>query len=135
MSLPNVITLSIDEADDTNFVSHVFERYDDSALNRSLYIGPGHLPAEARNTLGFYRTPPKPNGNFKGVKKSSIKTTHDYSVLGVDGSTLTSPAIQEFNISLPVGLTNAQVLFERMKFAAIVAEAELMFDLAVVQHV
>jgi hypothetical protein len=112
---PNDFTLSVDEEnDDTGLVDQDYTRHEEY-LNRSIYIGENHS-LSARDTISFYRTPPKPNGNFKGVGKSAFKLSEDFTVVGVDSeTTLTSPAIMEVSFSIPVGLTPAQTLAFRQR--------------------
>lgn len=125
----NVITLAVDELNDANTIDHVFTRFDDSLANRIIYNDDDHL-FEARDTLGLYRTFPKPNANFKGVLKTTAKFTKDITVDGVDGvSSLTAPIILEINFSVPVGATNAQILIERQKALALLDLDIVMVDL------
>lgn len=120
MSQPDVITLSVDEENDgVDPVDHVYGSYDRSASNRSVYTEASHLPY-MRDILTFYRTPAKPNGNFRGVQKSAFKTTKDFVVTGVDGvAQLTAPVIIEVSFSIPVGVSAADVLVERQKTVAL----------------
>lgn len=131
---PNTITLPVDAANDANLADQIFTRFDEFS-NRSLYIGPAHLP-EARYTLGLYRSPIKANGNFRGVKKTSFKLTKDISVLGVDGvSSLTSPIIVETSFSFPVGVLAADVLELRQVDLALIDYDTIMDDLNIVQMI
>lgn len=116
---PNTITLSVDEENDgVGPVNHVFTRLEEY-LNRSVYVGPNHSLV-TRNTLGLYRTFPKPQGNFNGVAKTSMKFTQDVQVLGKDGvSQITSPIIVEVSYSIPVGATGAQILIARQRALAL----------------
>lgn len=113
--LSETLTLSVDETGTSTFVSRPMTRYQEY-LNRSVYISAAHTPA-SRDTLGFYRTEPKANGNFRGVLKSSFKFTKDITVEGIDGSDIVAPLIVEVNFSFPMGSTSAQML-ERRKSAA-----------------
>lgn len=112
--LADVITLSVDEQNDgVGPVDHVYSRYDTNP-NRTTYIHANHALDE-RDTLTFYRTLPKPSGNFKGVAKTAQKFSRDISVLGADGATITAPIIVEISTSLPVGATAAQAMIARQK--------------------
>lgn len=114
---PDTITLSIDPLNDANAANRDYERLEEH-LNRSVYMAAGHLP-ESRDIIGLYRTAQKVNGNFRGVKKSTVKFTKDYSVLGVDGiSSLTAPAILEMNFSFPVGIVEAAYIERRQTLLA-----------------
>jgi hypothetical protein len=125
---PNVITLAVDEANDSTLVDFVLTRFEEY-LNRSKYIGADHT-LTLRDELSMYRTFQKQNGNFKGVAKSSVKFTRDFEVLGVDGiSTLTSPAIVEVSMSLPVGLTTAQIIELRQRAIALLDRDDIMTPL------
>lgn len=119
MAQPDVITLSVDEENDgVGPVNHVFSRFE-IYQNRSVYIGANHSMS-AKDTVGFYRTFPKPSGNFKGVAKTAFKFSKDVSVSGVDGSTtLTAPIIIDVAFSIPVGATHAQVLVARQRALAL----------------
>lgn len=111
------ITLAIDELNNGTTVNKVMSRYDSNG-NRSLYIAPDHLP-DNRQTMSLFRSPAKPNGNFRGVNKTSVKLTWDRQVLGVDGvATLTAPSICECGFSLPVGMTDAETLEFRQTMVA-----------------
>lgn len=117
--LDNVITLSVDEENDgVGPVNHVFNRFEEYQ-NRSVYISMDHTIA-AKDTLGLYRTFPKPSGNFRGVAKSAFKISKDISVTGVDGvSQLSAPIIVDVSFSIPVGATHAQVLLARQRALAL----------------
>lgn len=122
---PNTITLAVDEANDATTVDHVFTRYEEY-LNRSVYIDEDHTVA-SRNTMGLYRTFPKVNGNFRGVSKTAIKFSRDISVNGVDSeTTLVAPIIIELGVSLPVGVTSADVLKARQTMIAILDYDDIM---------
>jgi len=121
----NVITLAVDEQNDSNTVDHVYTRAD-YFQNRSLYVSGDHT-LEARDTLGFYRTQPKQNGNFKGTAKCSLKISTDKLVDGVDGfSQLTSPIIGEVSFSVPVGVTSADKMIARQLLIAILDDDTVM---------
>jgi hypothetical protein len=126
--LDNVITLAVDELNDTNTVDHVFNRYDEFQ-NRSVYSGENHQ-LTARDILTFYRTFQKVSGNFRGVAKSSAKFTQDFVVDGVDGvSQLTSPLIAEVNFSIPVGVTVADQLVMRQRIVTLLDTDAIMVAL------
>lgn len=116
---PNVITLSVDEANDgVDPVNHVFTRFEEY-LNRAVYIGASHTMA-TKDTLSLYRTFPKPSGNFKGVSKSSFKFSQDISVTGADGvSQISAPIIVDVSFSIPVGATASQVMIARQRALAL----------------
>lgn len=123
--LDNTLTLSVDEENDgVGPVNHVYTRFDDTPT-KSSYIHANHTLA-ARNTLGFYRTLPKPSGNFKGVAKTSSKFSQDITVLGADGSSITAPIITEFSVSLPVGATAAQAKIARQRHLALLDRDDVM---------
>ena len=124
----NEITLTVDETNDgvtTADVDHVFSRFEET-LNRSVYIGPSHAIA-SRNTLSLHRSFPTTNGNFRGVQKTSFKFTRDMAVDGVDGvSTLTAPMIVEVKISIPVGVTSADILLQRQVALSLLDRDDIM---------
>lgn len=112
---PNEITLSVDEENDgVGPVNHVFTRFEEYQ-NRAVYIGANHAMS-AKDTLGLYRTFPKPSGNFRGVAKTAFKFSTDIVVLGVDGvSNITAPIIVDVSFSVPVGATHARILIARQR--------------------
>lgn len=124
--LPNEITLAVDEENDgVGPVNHVYSRYDEYQ-NRSVYISADHS-TEARDTLTFYRTPPKVNGNFRGVSKVAMKFSCETSVTGVDGvSNVIAPVIIELSCSLPVGVTAAEKLIARQRAIALLDRDDVM---------
>lgn len=132
---PDEITLSVDEENDgVGPVDHVYTRYEEFQ-NRSVYVGANHA-LDNKDTLTLYRTPPKPNGNFKGVAKTAYKFSKDYEVTGVDGvSTLVSPVIVEVSFSIPVGVSAANVLLERQRALALLDLDAVMTPLNVQQMV
>jgi hypothetical protein len=124
----NVITLAVDELNDTNTVDHVFGRFDEFQ-NRSVYTGENHQ-LTARDLLTLYRTHQKVSGNFRGVAKSSCKFTQDFVIDGVDGiSQLTSPLIGEINFSIPVGVVVADQLIMRQRMIALLDDDAIMVAL------
>lgn len=124
----NVITLAVDELNDTNTVNHVYSRFDEYQ-NRSVYTHSAHSLA-ARDTLSLYRTFQKVSGNFRGVAKSSVKFTQDFVVDGVDGlSQLTSPLIAEVSFSIPVGCVVADQLIMRQRIIALLDDDAIMVPL------
>lgn len=112
--LNDQITLSVDEENDgVGPVNHVYTRFEETQ-NRSKYIHTNHT-LSAKDTLSFYRTLPKPSGNFRGVAKTAAKFSKDYSVTGADGSTIVAPVIVEVSISMPVGISAANAMIARQK--------------------
>lgn len=123
--LSNTITLPIDILNNGTAVNFEYSRYDEYQ-NRSVYISGNHSLV-ARDSISFFRSFPKPSGNFKGVMKTSFKITKDIQVSGVDGvANLTSPIIIEVKLSLPVGATTAQLITERQKVIALLDDDSLM---------
>lgn len=116
---PNLINISVDTLNDgTVVVPETYERSDEFQ-NRSVYSGPDHTLL-ARDTISLYRSYPTKNGNFNGVAKTAVKLSKDHSVPGVDGvSTLTSPVIIEVSFSIPVGVTEADVVEARQRAIAL----------------
>lgn len=123
--LDNTITLAVDEANNSTPVNNVYNRYQEF-LNRTIY----HFSASTltfRDILGFYRTEPKTNGNFKGVAKTSMKITTDIEVDGVDSATsITAPLIGEVSFSVPVGATAAEAMLLRQRLIAALDDDTLM---------
>lgn len=133
MSLPNVLTLSVDVDNDggtTPKVDSIYSHYDTNG-NRSEYIHEDHTVA-LRHKLGFYRTPPKTAGNFRGTAKTAVKFTKDFSVPGSDASTTNiAPGIVDVNFSFPVGMTAAQCLEMRMHAIALLLSDSIMVPLTI----
>lgn len=126
--LSNTIILPIDTLNTGTKTNTDYSRYDEYQ-NRSVYIGTDHS-LSARDSISFFRSFPKPSGNFKGVMKTSFKITKDIMVLGVDGlANLTSPIIIEVKFSLPVGAETAQLIAERQKVIALLDDDSLMRSL------
>lgn len=128
--LSNSITLVVDEDNvpGTAGVSKTFTRFEEFQ-NRSVYIETAHSIA-MKDTLSFYRTLPKISGNFRGSAKCAFKFTKDYEVPGVDSETVNLvPAIVEGNLSLPVGLTPAQVMALYMRVNALLGSDAIMVPL------
>lgn len=125
---PNSIILPVDKLNTGVTTDETFGRYDEYQ-NRTIYTGDGHS-LSSDNKLTMYRTFPKPSGNFKGVGKSSYKFTKDFTVLGVDGlAQLTAPLIVEVNFSIPVGISDADVLEARQRALALLDIDTIMDDL------
>lgn len=121
----NIITLTVDKANDGNTVPVVFSRNEEYS-GRSVYIGENHR-LDARDTLVFYRTMPTASGNFKGMAKTAVKFSRDLSVPGVDSSTsLTVPLIIEATVSLPVGAAKAELVEARQKLIALLDDDSIM---------
>lgn len=116
--LDNVLTLPVDVLNNSTPVDVIFNRYEEYQ-NRSVYITLDHTLSK-RDMLGFYRTPPKKSGNFRGSAKTEVKFTLDIDVPGVDSTTtLTSPAILDISFAFPVGITEATALVLRQRAIAL----------------
>lgn len=128
--LTDTVTISVDTANTGTPTSESFTRYEEFQ-NRSTYIGADHTP-DVRNVLGFYRTFPTKNGNFKGTSKSAVKFTQDVQVAGADGvSTLTAPIILDLSFSVPVGASTADLVHARQRLLALLDGDTLMNSLNV----
>lgn len=115
---PNEIILAVDTLNNDTTNNETFTRFEE-AQNRSVYVGATHSVG-SRDTLTLYRTFPKPNGNFKGVAKTSVKFSQDHQFDGIDGvASITAPIIVEVSFSIPVGATSAQALEARQKALAL----------------
>lgn len=122
---PNVITLPVDEGNNGTTTDHVYDRFEEH-LDRTIYVTDAHL-VNARDTLGLYRTHPKPSGNFRGTQKTSFKFTKDVVVTGVDGvAQLTAPLIIEVCVSAPVGTLSSDVLIARQRTLALLDNDSIM---------
>lgn len=114
----NSITLSVDALNNGTPANQVYTRSEEVA-NRSTYRGPLHT-LQSKDTLQFYRTLPKRQGNFLGAAKCSVKLTQDVSVPNADGSgEIVVPMIIETAFSFPVGVTDAQMLAIRQRMVAV----------------
>jgi len=115
--IDNTITLAVDTLNNGTPTNRVYSRYEEFQ-NRSVYIGPEHS-LSARDTMALYRSPVKKNGNFPGMAKSSIKLTQDVSVLGLDVTTsIKAPMIGEASFSVPVGITDEELMSFRQRLIA-----------------
>lgn len=125
---PDLITLSVNTDNDdgtTPAVDIDYTRFD-TYQNRSIYIADNHTLA-LRDMLGFYRTFPKQNGNFRGVQKSAVKFTIDQSVPGVDAeTTIIHPSLGEVSFNFAVGVSDAHRLEMRMRMVAILLDDAIM---------
>jgi len=124
---PNEITLVVDVENNSSPTSVDYTRYQEQE-NRVTYISENHT-LESRDQLQFYRTFPTKTGNFKGVMKSAVKFTRDYSVAGVDGNDITAPIIAEVSFSIPVGCSNAHAVAIRQAVIALLDTDSVMNDL------
>lgn len=125
---PDTITLAVDTLNSGSTTDYDFKRFEET-LNRTIYAGENHA-IDARDQLAIYRTAPRKTGNFKGVAKTSVKFTKDFTVLGVDGlANLTAPVILEVSFSVPVGCTSAQMVEMRQRLIALLDSDTVMNDL------
>lgn len=120
----NEFTLAVDTANTGSTTNKTYKRYEEN-LNRSKYIATGHT-LSSRDTLDLYRTFPKVSGNFRGVAKSAIKFTTDFTVGGVDGNDVVAPVIVECSFSVPVGITAANTLEKRQQLVALLDNDSIM---------
>lgn len=122
---PNQLILQVDPANDATVVAETYDRFEEFQ-NRSTYIGVNHVP-EDRDTLTLYRSFPTKSGNFKGVAKTAAKFSKDFGVEGVDGvTTVTAPAIIDISFSLPVGITDADIVKLRQRAIALLDDDTVM---------
>lgn len=119
--LTSQITLPVDILNNGTTTDKVYTRYAEFT-DRSVYNGPGHTLTN-RDTLGFYRTQPKPNNVDYGVAKSAIKLTEDVEVMNRAGANVKKPLIGDILFSIPVGATAAQTLEFRQKLLAVIDHA------------
>lgn len=123
--LDNVLTLAVDHDRDATPTDEDYTRFEEN-LNRSLYVGDDHS-VESRNTMTVTRSLPTVSGNFRGVKKTSLKFTQDYEVAGVDATTtLVAPIIISVSFSVPVGATAAAAMHLRERVRAALDDQDLM---------
>ena len=130
---PNLITLAVDQLNDATLVDLALTRFDEYQ-NRAVYISESHSIA-APDTLTFYRTIPKPSGNFLGMAKTSYKFSRSITVAGADGSTLIAPQIVEVSFSNPVGATEAQRTEMRQRNVALSDRDDIMVPLNALQMI
>lgn len=119
--LENQITLPVDTLNNGTLTNRVYLRYSEFT-DRSLYNGPSHTLTN-RETLGFYRTQPKPNNVDYGVAKSAVKLTKDVEVSNRAGAVIKKPLIGDVLFSVPVGATAAQTLSFRQELIAVIDHA------------
>lgn len=130
--LNDTIVLPVDKLNDGTPTDKTFTRSSEFQ-NRSVYSGPLHSAVE-KDTLSFYRSYEKRNGNFLGVFKASVKLSQDMNVPGYDNTTtINAPSIIEVNFSIPVGVTAAQMLEQRQAIIALLDNDTVMTELLVRQ--
>jgi ABC-type sulfate transport system substrate-binding protein len=89
---------------------YAYVKYRTNGINRSVWHGEDHSDA-TRDELSLVVGDPKASGNFRGVRKATVKFTRDQVVPGVDATTeLTAPLIVSVSVSIPVGTTAAEVM-------------------------
>lgn len=115
---PDSITLPVDTLNNGTTQNETYTRFEEFQ-NRATYIGSSHSP-DHRDTLSLYRSFPTKTGNFKGVSKTSVKFSKDYTIVGVDSSTtLTAPIIIEISVAAPVGITTDALKTARQRAIAL----------------
>jgi hypothetical protein len=125
---PNLITLPVDLLNNDTTTDLDLTRFEEY-VNRSVYVTDNHM-ISARDTLGLYRTFPKQSGNFLGVQKTCVKFTRDYVVDGADGvTTVKAPCIVEVSFSVPVGMSDADILIMRQRAVALLDDDSVMVPL------
>lgn len=130
----DTITLSVDVTNSGSPTSEPYTRHEELA-NRSTYIGADHTLAD-RNTLQFYRTPPRRNGEFLGAAKTSLKFTQDTSVANASGDgNIVAPLIMEVQISAPVGVTEADLVHLRQRVLAVLDDDSVSGPLMFTQEI
>lgn len=132
--LDNTITLSVDHDRDATPTNEPFTRFEEN-LNRSMYTGADHS-VEDRNTFTVTRSLPSVSGNFRGVKKTTMKFTKDIEVNGVDATTTNvAPIIINVSCSVPVGATAADCMHLRERMRAALDDQDLMTRLMESQEI
>lgn len=128
MSLPDQITLSVDEDNDggtTPNVNHVYDRAE-VFDGRSQYYGANHSVV-LNDTLTFSRSKPKVNGEYLGACKSTAKFTKTIEVDGqTTGVTLRKPIILECSFSIPAGADPAEIVLARQKMVTLLDTDAIM---------
>lgn len=115
--MPNTLTLAVDTANTGTTTDVDFTFHEDSS-SKCTFISENHSLV-SQDKLDFYRKPNTRSGNYLGNVKVAAKYTKDRTVAGADGSDVVSPSIGEFSLSLPVGMTTAEVLEFRQYFVAL----------------
>lgn len=124
--LANAITLSVDTLNNGTPTDQVATRHEEH-LNRTVYRMPGHSVGSPQ-TLTWYRTPPKRNGNFNGTYKCALKFSATKFVAGYDAATtLSVPVIAEVSFSLPVG-TSADFMKEVRQQCIAALDDDIIMD-------
>lgn len=135
--LENTIEVSYNHDDDDGSTAALVISYDRfmTYLNRSEYHSSEHTNS-MRDILNFYRSPIKSSGNFRGTCKTAMKLTVDQVVPGVDVETsLIRPAIIEIGSSMPIGMTDAQVVALCMRASALFANSVVRNALTINQSI
>lgn len=128
--LANQIIIDVNHDNDdgtTPAIQEVYDRYEEY-LNRSVYVHTGHSLG-SKDTLSFYRTPPKPVGSFKGMAKTAIKFSKELVVPDSVGGEVMAPVILHVTASIPVGATQEQKLLMRQRVVGLLNDDTVMNEL------
>lgn len=99
----------------------------EETVNRTTYTLAETHTLASRDIVQLYRTYPKRAGASRGSSKCAIKVTTDISVPNADGSgDIVLPLIGEASFSLPVGVTDAQLVILRAKIAKLLIAPALV---------
>lgn len=130
--LDNTITIAFDAEADGSPVNVVLTR-DQEGADRSVYTFPD--AEEGDHNLVMSRVRPKPSANFKGMARNRMKLSKPQSVLGVDGSTITSPATGELNLAFPKGMSEEGKIAFLQELIAVATNATIRTRFIVAQEV
>jgi len=124
----DTIVLPVDILNNGTPTNRTYTRSEELA-DRTTYRGPeGTL--SVRDAMQFYRTLPKRAGNFLGSAKMSVKFTQDKLVDTADGAGETpAPLIAEVSFSIPVGVSDADILAFRQRVIALLDNDTVMTKL------
>lgn len=116
--LDNTITLPVDLLNNGTPTDQVFTRFREEP-ERTEYHGPTHTGA-VQDILTLTRKSPVRNGNFLGAYRTKAVFTQSFDVTGYDGTTLKGiVANVSVEMTVPLGLTSAQVLTLRQRVIAL----------------
>lgn len=122
---PDPMIIQVDLANTGTTTEVSLSRYEELP-NKTTYILANHTPG-SRDQVAFSRSFPTKVGNFKGVGKTSVKSTRDVSVEGVDSTTsVASAIIVETNFSIPVGASPAAIKAARQQQLALLDDDSIM---------
>lgn len=132
--LDNTIVLPVDATGaNTTHSNETLSRYKEYE-NKTTYRFADHTLA-ARNQLDVYRNDITPSGNYLGNAKGTFKLTEDLVVTAKDGTDVVAPVIASLQLSIPVGVSDAEFRHIIGRLQAMLLNLDLMHDIFMMQEI